>query len=203
MTLGQPDNGHSPRTPRLGAPTTSSRRASAGNNGPLLVSVRLEPPAKPDTKKLNQVEAEQQSKRTRRRSSIRSGRSRRRPRASPRRPSRRVPTAKQKQQQPSRSSSSSRPRATRGWSSSATGIGKDPDVDDVSLPAVNQAGTAGCSRHLAVLAGVRADGRPRRSPARHDDSRRARSPARRRRSSADRPLPTSISPTRSPSSCRS
>ena len=61
MRLGQTDNGSLPGD-------TQSRRSydlltegfGVGTNGPLLVSVSLEQPAKPDKKKLDQVEAQQQ-----------------------------------------------------------------------------------------------------------------------------------------------
>ena len=61
MRLGQTDNASLPGD-------TQSRRSydlltegfGVGTNGPLLVSVSLEQPAKPDKKKLNQVEAQQQ-----------------------------------------------------------------------------------------------------------------------------------------------
>ena len=60
ITLGQPDNSQ--------LPTDTETRQSydiltsgfgAGTNGPLLVSVKLQPPAKPNTKKLNRIEAQQ------------------------------------------------------------------------------------------------------------------------------------------------
>ena len=144
---GSPTTRSCPRTPRRGSPTTSSAKGfGAGTNGPLLVSVKLDPPAKPNTKKLNQVEAQAAAagaagSSTSSRYAVPGGRpgGRGEP-ASPRR--RRAAAGADAEAAAGAEAAEGVPRvdrrATRGWSSSATRSGKDPDVDDVSLPALNK-----------------------------------------------------------------
>ena len=61
ITLGQPDDDLFPKdTQTKQSYDLLTQGFGDGTNGPLLVSVKLDPPAKPDTKKLNSVEAKQQ-----------------------------------------------------------------------------------------------------------------------------------------------
>ncbi len=61
IRLGQPDNGQLPKdTQTRQAYDALTKGFGVGENGPLLISVELDPPAKPNTNKLNQFNQQQQ-----------------------------------------------------------------------------------------------------------------------------------------------
>ena len=211
-----PTTGSSPRTRR--------RRRSydiltegfgAGTNGPLLVSVKLDPPAKPDTKKLDQVEAKQQRQQQKAQQqyeqqvaaaqeAAQEAAATGAPPPPPPQPPAGPLQAAAGASSTSRRPSSSHRSAIRGSSKLGNQIGKQSDVDDVSLPALNKQDTAAVlnvtsqsaptsQRTVDLVNNLRDDAIPSALG----------KGTRRRRTSAARPPPTSIWRTGSRRSCRS
>jgi RND superfamily putative drug exporter len=153
ITLGQPDNAQLPED-------TQSRQSydiltegfGPGTNGPMLVSVKLDPPAKPDTKKLHQEQQQQEKQQQQAQQKYeqqmeayqeqaqQAAAAGEPPPPQPKPP--KGPTKKQQQEQKQQEqflkSDASDPRLTKLRNQ----ISKDPDVADVSYPDVNKAGTA-------------------------------------------------------------
>ena len=159
ITLGQPDNAQLPEdTQTRQSYDILAKGFGPGTNGPLLVSVKLDPPAKPNTKKLNKVEAQQKQQEQQAQEQYEEAAQQAAVAGEPPPPEPAGPTKKQQQEQAQQKqfleSKASDPRLVKLGNQ----IGKDPDVDDVSLPAVNGDGhRRGHQRHLAVLAGLAAD----------------------------------------------
>ena len=176
ITLGQPDNSQ--------LPTDTETRQSydileagfgAGTNGPLLVSVKLDPPAKPNTKKLNRIEDKQKKQEQQAQQQYEEQAQQAELAGEPPPPEPAGPTKKQQKQQEQQEkflkSTASDPRLVKLGNQ----ISKDPDVDSASLPVVNSQGDGGGDqRHLGLLADLGAHRRPRQPAARRDHSRRAR-----------------------------
>jgi RND superfamily putative drug exporter len=153
ITLGQPDNSQLPTD-------TQSRKSydiltegfGAGTNGPLLISVKLDPAAKPDTKKLNQVEAKQKKQQQQAQDAYeqqvaayqqqaqQAALAGEPPPPEPKPPA--GPTPKQQQEQKQQEKYLKSPASDPRLVKLANKIGDDPDVSDVSLPALNHANTA-------------------------------------------------------------
>ena len=143
ITLGQPDNSQ--------LPTDTETRQSydileagfgAGTNGPLLVSVKLDPPAKPNTKKLNRIEDKQKKQEQQAQQQYEEQAQQAELAGEPPPPEPAGPTKKQQKQQEQQKkflkSTASDPRLVKLGNQ----ISKDPDVDSASLPVVNSKGTA-------------------------------------------------------------
>jgi RND superfamily putative drug exporter len=153
ISLGQPDDGQLPKD-------TETRQSwdiltegfGAGANGPLLVSVDLDPPAKPNTKKLKKVEAQQQKQQQQAQDQYEQEQEQYQEEASEAAaagepppkppPPPPQPTAKQQQEQKQQEEFLKSPASDPRLVKLGNQISKDPDVDDVSLPALNKAGTA-------------------------------------------------------------
>jgi RND superfamily putative drug exporter len=126
IRLGAPDNGQLPTdTETRQSYDALTKGFGVGENGPLLISVKLNPPAKPDTKKLNQANEQQQQQQQ----AVDAGQ------APP-------PTNKQQQQadeqQKFLSSDASDPRLTKLENK----ISKTADVASVTQAKTNKSGTA-------------------------------------------------------------
>ncbi len=143
ITLGQPDSDLYPEdTQTKQSYDLLSEGFGAGTNGPLLVSVRLDPPAKPDTKKLNSVEAKQKRQEDQAQQQYEEAAQQAALAGQPPPPEPAGPTAKQQaeqeQQEEFLKSTASDPRLTK----LSDQIAKSPDVSSVSPPAVNKDGDA-------------------------------------------------------------
>jgi len=143
ITLGQPDNAQLPEdTQTRQSYDILAQGFGPGTNGPLLVSVKLDPPAKANTKKLDRVESQQKQQEEQAQQQFEEASQEAAEAGQPPPPEPAGPTKKQQQQQAQQKqfleSKASDPRLVKLGNQ----IGKDPDVDDVSLPAVNGDGTA-------------------------------------------------------------
>ncbi len=143
IELGQPDNSQLPTD-------TQTRRSydilsagfGPGTNGPLLISVELDPPAKPDKKKLNQVEQQQQQQQQQQQEQYQQQAEAAAAAGEPPPPEPAGPTKAQQQQQQQQEQFLKSPASDPRLTKLSNQIGKDPDVAAVSLPAVNKSGTA-------------------------------------------------------------
>ena len=143
MSLGQPDNSQLPTD-------TQTRRSydilsdgfGPGTNGPLLVSVKLDPPAKPDTKKLNQLKQQQAEQEQQEQDKYEEQAQEAAAEGEPPPPEPAGPTKKQQQEQKQQEQFLKSPASDPRLTKLSNQIGKDPDVADVSFPSVNKAGTA-------------------------------------------------------------
>ena len=143
ITLGQPDDDLFPKdTQTKQSYDLLTKGFGAGTNGPLLVSVKLDPAAKPDTKKLNSVEAKQQKQQQQAQQKYEQQAQEAALAGEPPPPEPAGPTPAQQQEQQEQKqflkSTASDPRLTK----LSNQIAKTKDVDSVSLPAVSRDGDA-------------------------------------------------------------
>ena len=183
LHLGQNDVGALPEVDHRppGLRRASTRASAPGTNGPLLVAVKLDTPAKPDQKKLDDLNAaeqqEQQAKQQQQQQTKQqivaqgvaqdAGRSRRR------RPSSSAAAAAAAAAEAAADQQKqflSRPPATRGCRRCESDIKKTPGVKSVSEPQVDNDGDAAIftviADHRAVVDADRGPGQP---PARQRD----------------------------------
>ncbi len=143
ITLGQPDNSQLPTD-------TQTRRSydaleqgfTAGANGPLLVAVEFQDPAKPDTKKLHKVQQQQKQQQQQAQQKYEQQAQQAAAAGQPPPPEPQGPTQKQQQEQQQQEaflkSDASDPRLVKLQNQ----IGKDEDVFSVSPAKVDKSGTA-------------------------------------------------------------
>lgn len=143
ITLGQPDNGQMPKN-------TETRKSydaltagfSPGANGPLLVAVRFEVPAKADTKKLDNLKAQQKQQQRQEQEQYQQAAQEAAAEGQPPPPEPAAPSAKQQQklneQEQFLSSKASDPRLVKLQNK----ISKTADVYDVSPAKVDASGSA-------------------------------------------------------------
>ena len=143
IELGQPDNSQLPTdTQTRQSYDILSDGFGPGTNGPLLISVELHPPAKPDTKQLNQVEQQQQQQQQQQQEQYQQQAEAAEAAGEPPPPEPAGPTKAQQQQQQEQEQFLKSPASDPRLTKLSNQIGKDPDVADVSLPALNKSGTA-------------------------------------------------------------
>jgi len=143
ISLGQPDDDLYPKdTATKQSYDILTQGFGEGTNGPLLVSVELDPPAKPDTKKLNQEEAKQQKQQEQAQQQYEEQAEEAEEAGEPPPPEPAGPTPAQQQQQKQQEqflkSTASDPRLTK----LSNQIAKTKDVDSVSFPSVSSDGKA-------------------------------------------------------------
>jgi len=143
IELGQPDNSQLPTdTQTRQSYDILSDGFGAGTNGPLLISVKLDPPAKPDTKKLKQLQQQQQQQQEQAQEQYEEQAQEAAAAGEPPPPEPAGPTKSQQQKQQQQEEFLKSPASDSRLTKLSNQIAKDPDVASVSLPAVNKAGTA-------------------------------------------------------------
>ena len=143
ITLGQPNSDLYPKdTATKQSYDILTQGFGEGTNGPLLVSVELDPAAKPDTAKLNSVEAKQQKQEQQAQQEYEQQAQEAALAGEPPPPEPAGPTPAQQQQQQEQEKFLKSDASDTRLTKLSNEIAKDPDVDTVSLPAVSSDGSA-------------------------------------------------------------
>jgi len=143
ISLGQPDNDLYPKdTQTKQSYDILTQGFGEGTNGPLLVSVKLDPPAKPDTAKLNQVEAKQKKQEQQAQDKYAEQAQEAALAGEPPPPEPQGPTPAQQQEQQDQEKFLKSDASDTRLTKLSNQMAKDPDVDSVTLPAVSSDGTA-------------------------------------------------------------
>ncbi len=197
--LGQPDNGQIPKdTQTRQSYDAITKGFSAGTNGPMLIAVKFSDPAKPDTKKLHQVQQQQKQQQAKAQQKYQQQAQQAALAGEPPPPEPQGPSPKQQrkldQQEAFLKSSASDPRLVKLQNR----ISKPGDVYNVSPAKVSKNGDAAVFSGRSVTSSrLGADPRPRREAARRGDS-GGRGRRDWRPTWTARRQPSWISPTRSP-----